>query len=92
MLVGDSRPALACWRGQAGDCPSPNAGVVMSAGAGALGVRLGGGAYYHGTWEQRPWLGCGAPPADADIQRARGLVMRALVVFVTTLMVLDWLI
>jgi len=37
----------------------------MASGAGALGLALGGGAYYHGQWEERPPLGMGTPP-DAD--------------------------
>jgi len=50
----------------------------MAAGAGALGVALGGAAIYHGEVEQRPPLGEGAPPAAADIDRAVALVQHAL--------------
>lgn len=76
VLLGRSRPALHCWRTQAGAWSSPNAGPVMAAGAGALGVRLGGAARYHGHIEQRPPLGAGAAPAAAHIQRAVALVER----------------
>lgn len=91
-LTGNSRAALACCRRQAAACASPNGGAVMSSGAGALRVALGGGAYYRGVWEPRPWLGCGAAPVDGDIPRALGLVARALVVFCLIIVCVDWLV
>jgi len=70
------RRALTCWRTQAPQWDSPNAGPVMAAGAGALNVTLGGAAVYHGHLEVRPRLGDGPPPQAADIRRALQLVRR----------------
>lgn len=75
-LLGRTRAALACWRAQAGRWSSPNAGPVMAAGAGALGVVLGGAAVYRGAVEYREKLGAGATVTAADIPRAVALVER----------------
>jgi len=73
-LLGQTRQAVQCWRTQAGGWESPNAGPVMSAGAGSLGVQLGGAAIYHGQEEIRPPLGCGPAPVAADLDRAIALI------------------
>jgi len=72
--LGDTRTGLRCWRTQARAWESPNAGPVMAAGAGALGIALGGAARYHGRLEQRACLGHGLEPQAADIGRALRLV------------------
>jgi adenosylcobinamide-phosphate synthase len=70
-----------CWRTQARQCASPNGGVVMTAGAGALNCRLSDGAYYHGHWQAKPPMGCGAEADGDDIAAALTLVKRAVGVF-----------
>ncbi|MFZ2303135.1 MAG: adenosylcobinamide-phosphate synthase CbiB [Gallionella sp.] len=80
-LVGHTRSALYCWWQQAAMWESPNAGPVMASGAGALRVRLGGAAIYHGELEQRPLLGCGMAAGAADITRAVRLVQHTLYVW-----------
>lgn len=77
-LLGRTGNALACWRQQAAGWESPNAGPVMAAGAGSLGVQCGGEAIYHGRRESRPPLGNGPPPTAADLDRAIALVGRGL--------------
>jgi adenosylcobinamide-phosphate synthase len=53
--------------------PSPNAGPIEAAFAGALGVRLGGRLEYAGRAELRPPLGRGHAPSTHDIHRAARL-------------------
>lgn len=77
-LLGRWRDALTCWRTQAPGWESPNAGPVMAAGAGSLGVQCGGAAIYHGREEIRPPLGCGLAPVAADLGRAITLIRRSL--------------
>ncbi|WP_440996331.1 cobalamin biosynthesis protein [Arhodomonas sp. SL1] len=67
--------------------PSGNAGAVMGAGAGALGVRLGGPAHYHGVHQQRPALGAGPAPDSRDLNRAIALVDRGTAAWLVALTV-----
>ena len=71
-----ARETLAAWRRDARRHPSPNAGVVEAAFAGALGIRLGGTNTYGGRVEHRAVLGDGRAPTPADITRAVRLARR----------------
>ena len=85
---GRTARALACWRRQAPAWASPNAGPVMAAGAGALGLRLGGAACYEGVATARPPLGEGAPAGAADIERALRLVRNGVLLWLA--LMLSW--
>lgn len=81
-LLGDTRSAWQCWRAQARAWSSPNAGPVMAAGAGALGLALGGHASYDGVVELRPPLGNGRAAQAPDIGRAWRLVAGTVMLWV----------
>jgi adenosylcobinamide-phosphate synthase len=70
---GSAAAALAAWRRDARQHPSPNAGAVEAAFAGALGVRLGGRNVYGGEIEDRGLLGDGRTVQVGDIARAARL-------------------
>ncbi|WP_377322209.1 cobalamin biosynthesis protein [Pimelobacter simplex] len=76
VLGDDPARAWRTWRKDAGGHPSPNAGPVEAAFAGALGIRLGGTNDYGGRVEHRAVMGDGPPPARADLERARVLARR----------------
>jgi len=86
-VLGKTRQALTCWREQASAWDSPNAGPVMAAGAGALGISIGGPARYLGEWHQRPILGVGKAPGIADIERALRLVRHGMWLWLGVLVV-----
>jgi adenosylcobinamide-phosphate synthase len=70
VVGGSPAGAVRAWRRDAARHPSPNAGVVEAAFAGALGVRVGGPTQYAHQLEIRPTLGDGPPPRVADLARA----------------------
>jgi len=76
LLGDDPGAALRIWRRDAHKHPSPNAGPVESAFAGALGVTLGGVNVYHGRVEDRGTLGDGPHPVPVDIGRTARLAAR----------------
>ena len=70
VVGGSATGAIRAWRRDAARHPSPNAGVVEAAFAGALGLRLGGTTHYAHGVEIRPSLGDGPAPSVDDLGRA----------------------
>lgn len=88
-VLGNTRQALRCWKNQAKQLNSPNAGPVMTAGAGSLGVVLGGSAYYHGELVYKPVFGNGKAPDLGDIKRTLTLMNRSVIVWCVVILCLD---
>jgi adenosylcobinamide-phosphate synthase len=72
----DSVGAVRAWHRDARLHPSPNAGVVEAAFAGALGLQLGGVNSYGNRREDRARMGRGRTPTVADIPAAVQLARR----------------
>ena len=70
LVGGEAGRAWRTLRRDGGAHPSPNAGRMEAAFAGALGVRLGGTNRYGDRVEQRPALGSGPDPGPDDVDRA----------------------
>ena len=67
LLAQDKRLAWKClWR-YGNKLESPNAGFPIAAMAGALGVALGGDAYYHGKLKHKPLLGSSINPVNKAV-------------------------
>jgi len=88
--LGDRTAAMQCWRTQAALLASPNGGPVMTAGAGSLGVILGGPASYHGTLKDKHEFGAGRLPVARDIGRARQILDRSLLLWLLVIALLQW--
>jgi adenosylcobinamide-phosphate synthase len=73
VLGGRSGSTARVVARDAGRHPSPNAGPVEAAFAGALGLTLGGVNIYGDAVEDRGILGAGPSPRPADIARATRL-------------------
>jgi len=89
-IVGDFEDAVYCWRTQASLWSEEAMGVILAAGAGALGVRLGMPVVEEvGEVVDRADLGVGEE-ADVDfMQSTVGLVWRALVLCLLVLFMLS---
>lgn len=92
-IVGNFEDAVFCWRTQAAQWRDEASGILLAAGAGALGVRLGMPVASEDRSGDRPELGLGED-ADADfMQSAVGLVWRTLVMallLLTLLGIASW--
>lgn len=87
-IVGNFEDTAYCWRNQATTWPDAEAGILLTSGAGALGVKLGQTIVLDEEPVFRPEIGTG-DDADVDyMQSAIGLVWRALVFQLIVLMML----
>ncbi|MEE9337816.1 MAG: adenosylcobinamide-phosphate synthase CbiB [Methylococcaceae bacterium] len=90
-LLGRTTLAFTCWKKQAQLLDSPNAGPVMTAGAGALDIQLGGPAWYHGKLKNKILFGTKKITGIDDINRANSLITQSLFLWVFILLMIDFL-
>jgi len=82
-IGGNFEDAVFCWRSQAVLWPDRANAVLVTSGAGALGVRLGESDSTESG--AAPEIGVGAKAGVDDLQAAVGLVWRALIVYLMLL-------
>lgn len=80
-IVGDFEDAVYCWRTQSNSWGHPGQGIVLSAGAGALGVRLGEAIHENGALVFRPELGLGEEADVNHMASGIGLVWRSVLIW-----------
>lgn len=88
-VVGDFEDAVYCWRTQARSWTDPDAGVVLAAGAGAMGVRLGMPVQDVEGMQPRPELGVGEPAEAPFLDSTVGMLWRAVVVWIFVLLLVS---
>jgi adenosylcobinamide-phosphate synthase len=88
-VVGDFEDAVFCWRSQASQWHDSALGVVIAAGAGALGVKLGNPYVCDGAVVERPELGLGDAAEPGFLDSAVGLVWRSLVLWLAMVLLLS---
>ncbi len=81
-ICGNFGSAWWCMRNQKAVSEGPNAGLVMAAGGGALNIKLGGPAIYHGKLDVRPILGIGREVESQDIVRSIRLLRRTIALWI----------
>jgi adenosylcobinamide-phosphate synthase len=92
-VAGNFEDAMYCWRSQASNWADGEEGIVLAAGAGAMGVRLGQPLNVGGQWMERPEIGLGDEPDADHIESANSMIWRGLVVWLVIallLMVAGW--
>jgi cobalamin biosynthesis protein CobD/CbiB len=89
-IVGNFQDAMEAWRTQAPSWGVGEEGCVLAAGAGALGVRLGGRLHLSEGDLARPDLGVEEPAGPETLAAAEALVWRAVMLWLAVLLLL-WL-
>lgn len=89
-IVGNFQDALECWRGQAKGWGDENDGILLAAGAGALGLQLGGTIILHAGELVRPVVGMEETPGVEAVDAVVALIWRAALLWVAVLGLL-WL-
>jgi adenosylcobinamide-phosphate synthase len=88
-VVGDFEDAVYCWRTQAREWAALNEGILLSAAAGAMGVRLGMAVQTPEGVVARPDLGLGDAADGRFLDATVNLLWRALVVWIVVLVLLS---
>ena len=74
--------AFKIWRRDGRNHKSPNSAQGEAAAAGALGIRLGGGAYYFGEWVEKPTIGDDRRPIErSDVGKCNNLIRNAFILW-----------
>jgi len=89
-VLGNTKQALTCWKAQSPLLDSPNAGPVMTSGAGSLNIQLGGPAWYHGKLKNKVYFGAKKPAVSNDINRANTLINSNIILWIFIIIIIEF--
>jgi len=81
-IMGNFEDAVYCWRTQAQSWADYIDGILLSSGAGAIGVRLGDTLHQDHTVKFRPELGVGDAASPDYLASAVGLIWRTAILWI----------
>lgn len=87
-VVGNFEDALYCWRTQSMQWPDRSSAILIAAGGGAMGVKLGMPIHQAGEIVDRPPMGLGEETSADHMRGVVRLIWRALVVCLLVLILL----
>ena len=90
-ILGQTKLAINCWKTQAHLLDSPNAGPVMTSGAGTLNLQLGGPAWYHGKLKNKVFFGTQNMPQNNDIKRANNLITHTIYLWIFVVIITEFI-
>lgn len=83
-IAGNFEDAVYCWRSQASQWPDANLGIILSSGAGALGVKLGTNIQPDSI--EGPELGLGERADNSYFRNTLSLIWRSLTIWLFLLL------
>jgi adenosylcobinamide-phosphate synthase len=86
-VMGDFQDAVDCWRSQAQEWGNYAQGIILAAGAGAIGIRLGQALHMDHTVKFRPELGLGDLVTPSHLANAVGLIWRSILLWLAVVLV-----
>ncbi|TJZ78772.1 CobD/CbiB family protein [Chitiniphilus eburneus] len=85
-IMGDFEDAIYCWRSQARAWGNYAHGILLAAGAGAIGIRLGEALHQDHTVKFRPEIGIGDYVSPDYLASAVGLIWRSVLLWVAVIL------
>ncbi|XZG71383.1 CobD/CbiB family protein [Chitinibacteraceae bacterium HSL-7] len=88
-VMGDFEDSVYCWRSQASAWKDYAHGILLAAGAGAIGIRLGEALHQDHTLHYRPELGIGNQVTPDTLASAVGLIWRSVLLWLAFILLVN---